>query len=173
MADYHEIGVGMQAACALLAGFAGCGRGAGANSPTHGRSRPRSRGSRFRVQGAGQYRSAAPRPHRLCADRLRPFPARHEIEEYPHRTPDVAAVPVFFLAHERNFGEEAWPGDIIGIPNHGSRSSNPSPSSEESDANLALNPQLAAQCAAATESGTQRRTPGPACATRRLALRIA
>jgi len=28
--------------------------------------------------------------------------------------------PVFFLACERNLAEEAWPGDIIGIPNHGS-----------------------------------------------------
>ncbi|MGH7030973.1 MAG: peptide chain release factor 3 [Stellaceae bacterium] len=28
--------------------------------------------------------------------------------------------PVFFLARERNLVEEAWPGDIIGIPNHGS-----------------------------------------------------
>src|SRR5438132_433955 len=28
--------------------------------------------------------------------------------------------PVFFLARERNLAEEAWPGDIIGIPNHGS-----------------------------------------------------
>ncbi|HLJ19159.1 MAG TPA: EF-Tu/IF-2/RF-3 family GTPase, partial [Stellaceae bacterium] len=27
--------------------------------------------------------------------------------------------PVFFLARERNLAEEAWPGDIIGIPNHG------------------------------------------------------
>jgi peptide chain release factor 3 len=27
---------------------------------------------------------------------------------------------VFFLARERNLAEEAWPGDIIGIPNHGS-----------------------------------------------------
>ena len=27
--------------------------------------------------------------------------------------------PVFFLAHERELAEEAWPGDIIGIPNHG------------------------------------------------------
>jgi len=26
---------------------------------------------------------------------------------------------VFFLARERNLAEEAWPGDIIGIPNHG------------------------------------------------------
>jgi peptide chain release factor 3 len=28
--------------------------------------------------------------------------------------------PVFFMARERNLAEEAWPGDIIGIPNHGS-----------------------------------------------------
>jgi peptide chain release factor 3 len=28
--------------------------------------------------------------------------------------------PVFFFARERNLAESAWPGDIIGIPNHGS-----------------------------------------------------
>jgi peptide chain release factor 3 len=28
--------------------------------------------------------------------------------------------PVFFLARERNLAEEVWPGNIIGIPNHGS-----------------------------------------------------
>jgi peptide chain release factor 3 len=27
--------------------------------------------------------------------------------------------PVMFLAQDRNLAEEAWPGDIIGIPNHG------------------------------------------------------
>jgi peptide chain release factor 3 len=27
--------------------------------------------------------------------------------------------PMFFLARDRNLAEEAWPGDIIGIPNHG------------------------------------------------------
>ena len=27
--------------------------------------------------------------------------------------------PVFFLARDRNLAEEAWPGNIIGIPNHG------------------------------------------------------
>jgi peptide chain release factor 3 len=37
------------------------------------------------------------------------------------RTGRVMSVqaPVFFLARERNLAEEAWPGDIIGIPNHG------------------------------------------------------
>ncbi|HYM30523.1 MAG TPA: peptide chain release factor 3 [Candidatus Cybelea sp.] len=28
--------------------------------------------------------------------------------------------PMFFLAQDRELAEEAWPGDIIGIPNHGS-----------------------------------------------------
>ena len=51
---------------------------------------------------------------------LRPLPARHETEEHPHRAPDVGAGPGVFLARERNLAEEAWPGDIIGIPNHGS-----------------------------------------------------
>ena len=27
--------------------------------------------------------------------------------------------PVLFLAREREIAEEAWPGDIVGIPNHG------------------------------------------------------
>src|SRR3546814_17497051 len=27
--------------------------------------------------------------------------------------------PVLFLARDRELAEEAWPGDIIGIPNHG------------------------------------------------------
>ena len=27
--------------------------------------------------------------------------------------------PMLFFANERDIAEEAWPGDIIGIPNHG------------------------------------------------------
>src|SRR3546814_19868387 len=27
--------------------------------------------------------------------------------------------PVLFLARDRELAEEAWPGDILGIPNHG------------------------------------------------------
>ena len=41
---------------------------------------PRSQGHRLRLQGAGQYRPAAPRPHRLRAALLGPLPARHEAE---------------------------------------------------------------------------------------------
>ena len=33
---------------------------------------------------------------------------------------DVAASSVVtFMAHDREIVEEAWPGDIIGLPNHG------------------------------------------------------
>ncbi len=32
----------------------------------------------------------------------------------------TVASPVFFLARERGLAEEAYPGDIVGIPNHGS-----------------------------------------------------
>ena len=53
---------------------------------------------------------------RMCSGR---FPPRHEIEELAHRAPLSVQNPVFFLARDRNLAEEAWPGDIIGIPNHG------------------------------------------------------
>ncbi len=56
----------------------------------------RARGHRLRLQGAGQYRPAAPRPHRLRAALLRPVSARHEAEERPQRTPDVGAEPGVF-----------------------------------------------------------------------------
>ena len=53
---------------------------------------------------------------RLCSGRF------HRGMKLKHvRTGRLMAVqnPVFFLARERNLAEEAWPGDIIGIPNHG------------------------------------------------------
>src|SRR5215469_9677794 len=53
---------------------------------------------------------------RLCSGRFRRgMKLRHG------RTGRMMAIqnPVFFLARERNLAEEAWPGDIIGIPNHG------------------------------------------------------
>ena len=34
----------------------------------------------------------------------------------------MAHNPVLFLARDRQLAEEAWPGDIIGIPNHGNLS---------------------------------------------------
>jgi peptide chain release factor 3 len=53
---------------------------------------------------------------RLCSGRFRRgMKLRHG------RSGRLMAIqnPVFFMARERNLAEEAWPGDIIGIPNHG------------------------------------------------------
>ncbi len=54
---------------------------------------------------------------RLCSGRFRRGMKLKNV-----RTGRVLSVqnPVFFLARERNLAEEAWPGDILGIPNHGS-----------------------------------------------------
>ena len=53
---------------------------------------------------------------RLCSGRF-----RRGMKLKNQRTGRLMAVqnPVFFLARDRNLAEEAWPGDIIGIPNHG------------------------------------------------------
>ena len=53
---------------------------------------------------------------RLCSGRFkRGMKLKHG------RTGRMMAIqnPVFFLARDRNLAEEAWPGDILGIPNHG------------------------------------------------------
>jgi peptide subunit release factor RF-3 len=52
--------------------------------------------------------------------RLGPLPARHEIEEHPHRPPNVGAGPSVLLGARSQPRGEARPGDIIGIPNYGS-----------------------------------------------------
>jgi peptide chain release factor 3 len=54
---------------------------------------------------------------RLCSGNF-----RRGMKLKNQRTGRLMAVqnPVFFLARDRNLAEEAWPGDIIGIPNHGS-----------------------------------------------------
>jgi peptide chain release factor 3 len=53
---------------------------------------------------------------RLCSGRFKRGMKLHHV-----RTGKAISVnnPVFFLARERELAEEAWPGDIIGIPNHG------------------------------------------------------
>jgi peptide chain release factor 3 len=53
---------------------------------------------------------------RVCAGRFKRGMKLHHV-----RTGKAIGVnaPVFFLARERELAEEAWPGDIIGIPNHG------------------------------------------------------
>jgi peptide chain release factor 3 len=61
----------------------------------------------------------APRPHRLPARLFRPLRARHESQA--GRTGKSLAVnnAITFMAQDRSTTDEAWPGDIIGIPNHG------------------------------------------------------
>jgi peptide chain release factor 3 len=53
---------------------------------------------------------------RLCSGRFKRGMKLHHV-----RSGKAIGVnnPVFFLARERELAEEAWPGDIIGIPNHG------------------------------------------------------
>ena len=53
---------------------------------------------------------------RLCSGRF-----RRGMKLKHGRSGRIMAIqnPVFFLARERNLAEEAWPGDILGIPNHG------------------------------------------------------
>ena len=53
---------------------------------------------------------------RLCSGRFKRGLKMHHV-----RSGKVLNVhnPVLFLAQDRDLAEEAWPGDIIGIPNHG------------------------------------------------------
>ncbi len=53
---------------------------------------------------------------RLCSGRF-----RRGMKLRQARTGKSLAVhsPIFFFAQDRELAEEAWPGDIIGIPNHG------------------------------------------------------
>ena len=74
---------------------------------------------RLRLQGAGEYRSAAPRPRRLPAALLGQIPRGMKLKHTRSGKMMSVQNPVLFLARERNLAEEAWPGDILGIPNHG------------------------------------------------------
>ncbi|HET6520568.1 MAG TPA: peptide chain release factor 3, partial [Geminicoccaceae bacterium] len=53
---------------------------------------------------------------RLCSGRFRRGMKLHQV-----RTGKQLAVynPILFFARERELVEEAWPGDVIGVPNHG------------------------------------------------------
>ncbi|HEV8680204.1 MAG TPA: peptide chain release factor 3 [Stellaceae bacterium] len=53
---------------------------------------------------------------RLCSGRFR---RGMKLKNLRTGRPMTVQNPVLFLARERNLAEEAWPGDIIGIPNHG------------------------------------------------------
>ena len=53
---------------------------------------------------------------RLCSGR---FQRGMKLNMVRHTKPIAIASPIFFFAREREIAEEAWPGDIIGVPNHG------------------------------------------------------
>ena len=43
-----------------------------------------------------------------------------KLKQIGHRQADLSVnSPILFFAREREIVDEAWPGDIIGIPNHG------------------------------------------------------
>jgi peptide chain release factor 3 len=71
------------------------------------------------VQDPGQYGPGAPRPHRLRARGQRPLRARHAAEGDAQRQGHAAQHVVTFLSQRRELLDEAFAGDIIGIPNHG------------------------------------------------------
>jgi peptide chain release factor 3 len=53
---------------------------------------------------------------RLCSGR---FQRGMKLNMVRHQKPIAVSAPIFFFAREREIAEEAWPGDIIGVPNHG------------------------------------------------------
>src|SRR3954452_8182762 len=53
---------------------------------------------------------------RLCSGR---FQRGMKLNMVRHSKPIAVSSPIFFFAREREIAEEAWPGDIIGVPNHG------------------------------------------------------
>ncbi|MCB1833235.1 MAG: peptide chain release factor 3, partial [Geminicoccaceae bacterium] len=53
---------------------------------------------------------------RLCSGR---FERGMKLKMVRHAKTISVANPIMFFAHDRGLAEEAWPGDIIGVPNHG------------------------------------------------------
>jgi peptide chain release factor 3 len=80
---------------------------------------PEEEGRRLRLQGAGQHGPQAPRPGGLRAPGLGHFKRGMKLTHVRTKKPMAISNPVLFLASDRELAEEAWAGDIIGIPNHG------------------------------------------------------
>ena len=73
----------------------------------------------LRVQGAGQHGPQPPRPvafMRLCAGR---FQRGMKLKQIGTGKMITIGSPILFFARDREIVDEAWPGDIIGVPNHG------------------------------------------------------
>jgi peptide chain release factor 3 len=71
------------------------------------------------VQDPGQHGPGAPRPHRLRARGQRPLRARHAAEGGAQRQGAAAQHRGQLPEPARELLDEAFAGDIIGIPNHG------------------------------------------------------
>ncbi len=53
---------------------------------------------------------------RLCSGR---FQRGMKLKQVRSGKPITVSAPIFFFADDRGLADEAWPGDIIGVPNHG------------------------------------------------------
>ncbi len=53
---------------------------------------------------------------RICSGRFR---RGMKLKMVRHQKPIAIANPIFFFAQDRGLAEDAYPGDIIGVPNHG------------------------------------------------------
>jgi len=53
---------------------------------------------------------------RICSGR---FKRGMKLKMVRHQKPIAIANPIFFFAEDRGLADEAFPGDIIGVPNHG------------------------------------------------------
>ena len=87
--------------------------------PTRAGSADRRRRHWLCVQGAGEYEPRAPRPHRLHALCSGKFERGMRLMQGGTGKAIAISRPMLFLAQDREMAEEAFPGDIIGIPNHG------------------------------------------------------
>ncbi|MFW5678826.1 MAG: peptide chain release factor 3 [Pseudomonadota bacterium] len=53
---------------------------------------------------------------RLCSGR---FQRGMKLKQVRSGKPITVSAPIFFFADDRGLADQAWPGDIIGVPNHG------------------------------------------------------
>ncbi len=85
----------------------------GSGRSAHGRS------VGLRLQGPGQHGPEPPRPCRLRSLLLRPLQRGMKLNHVRSGKPLAVNNPIYFFAQERDLAEEAFAGDVIGIPNHG------------------------------------------------------
>ena len=94
-------------------------RAAGANCRQARRRRHRTRHVGVRFQDPGEHGSEPSRPDRLRAALLGQAQPRHEGQAGTHGQDHQPARAAILLAQDRALAEEAYAGDVVGIPNHG------------------------------------------------------